>query len=80
MEGLEGFELTSYFERRVLNDPEPRRRAFPHVVDVVNEPEETGPQPDGKVRYWSNAPEPNQHIRAVTTADGILFNAHEDSS
>ena len=80
MEGLERFELTPYFERRVLNDPERRRRVFPHVVDVVNEPEETVAQPDGKVRYWRYVPELEYHIRAVTTADGTLFNAHEDSS
>ncbi len=78
MEGLEGFELAPYFERRVINDPE-RRRVLPHVADAVNDPEETMTQTDGKVRYWRYVPELGHHIRVVATADGALFNAHEDS-
>ncbi len=80
MEGLEGFELTPYFERRVVNDPVRRRRVLPYVADAVNDPEETMTQPDGKVRYWRYVPELEHHIRVVTTADGALFNAHEDSA
>lgn len=56
MEGLEGFELAPYFERRVINDPE-RWRVLPHVADTVNDPEETMTQTDGKVRYWRYVPE-----------------------
>ena len=80
MEGLEGFELTPYFEKRVVSDPERRSRVLPHVAGVVNDPEETMTQPDGKVRYWRYVPELEHHIRVVTTADGALFNAHEDSA
>jgi hypothetical protein len=80
VEGLEGFELTPYFERRVVNDPERWRRVLPYVADAVNDPEETMTQPDGKVRYWRYVPELEHHIRVVTTADGALFNAHEDSA
>ena len=80
MEGLEGFELTPYFERRVVNDAERRRRGLPHVADTVNDTEETITQPDGKVRCWRYVPELEHHIRVVTTADGALFNAHEDSA
>jgi hypothetical protein len=43
------------------------------------DPEETMTQADGKVRYWRYVPEPGHHIRVVTTADGTLFNAYEDS-
>ncbi len=80
MEELEGFEFAPYFERRVINDPERRRRVLPHVADAVNDPEETITQPDGKVRYWRYVPELEHHIRVVTTADGTLFNAYEDSA
>ncbi len=80
MEGLEGFEVTPYFERRVVNDPERRHRVLPHVADAVNDPEEKMTQPDGKVRYWRYVPGLGHHIRVVTTADGALFNAHEDSA
>jgi hypothetical protein len=80
VEGLEGFKLTPYFERRVVNDPVRRRRVLPYVADAVNDPEETMTQPDGKVRYWRYVPELEHHIRVVTTADGALFNAHEDSA
>jgi hypothetical protein len=80
VEGLEGFELTPYFERRVVNDPERRRRVLPHVADAVSDPEETMTQPDGKVRYWRSVPELEHHIRVLTTAGGALFNAHEDSA
>jgi hypothetical protein len=80
VEGFEGFELTQYFERRVVNDPERRRRVLPYVADAVNDPEETVTRPDGKVRYWRYVPELEHHIRVVTTANGALFNAHEDSA
>jgi hypothetical protein len=66
VEGLEGFKLTPYFERRVVNDPERRRRVLPYVADAVNDPEETMTQPDGKVRYWRYVPDLQHHIRVVT--------------
>jgi hypothetical protein len=80
MEGLEGFELAPYFERRVVNDPVRSNRVLPHVAGTIKEPEETITQPDGKVRHWRYVPELGHHIRVVTTADGALFNAHEDSA
>ena len=80
MEGLEGFEIAPYFERRVVNDPVRSRRVLPHVADTVRDPEETMTQPDGKVRHWRYAPELEHHIRVVITVDGALFNAHEDSA
>lgn len=79
MKRLEGFEIAPYFERRVVSDPDRSRRVLPHVVDAVNEPEETQVQADGKVRYWRYVPALGHHIRVITTADGALFNAHEDS-
>jgi len=78
MERLEGFELTPYFERRVLNNPY-RQHLLPHVAEAVNEPEEIYYQEDGKLRHYRYVEEFGRHIRVVTTADGALFNAHEDS-
>jgi len=69
VEGLEGFELTPYFEGRVVNDPVRRCRVLPYVADAVNDPEKTMTQSDGKVRYWRYVPELEHHIRVVTTAD-----------
>lgn len=80
MQGLEGFEITPYFERRVLNDPARSSRVLAHVADTVKDPEETMTQSDGKVRHWRYVPELGHHIRVVTTGDGALFNAHEDSA
>jgi len=46
----------------------------------VRDPEETFIQSDGKIRHWRYVPELRYHIRVTTTADGVLFNAHEDSN
>ena len=76
---MEGFEVTPYFERRVMNNAE-RGHLVPHVAATVRAPEETLVQSDGKIRYWRYVPELRYHIRVTTTADGALFNAHEDSN
>lgn len=75
---MEGFEVAPCFERRVLSNPD-RARLIPHIAATVRDPEETLVQSDGKVRHWRYVPELRYHIRVVTTADGALFNAHEDS-
>lgn len=76
---MEGFEAAPYFERRVLRNPD-RAHLIPHVAATVRYPEEVFVQPDGKVRHWRYIPELRYHIRVTTTADGALFNAHEDSN
>lgn len=76
---MEGFEVTPYFERRVLNNPD-RARLVPYIAETLRDPEEIHRQPDGKVRHWRYVPELRYHIRVITTADGALFNAHEDSN
>lgn len=76
---MEGFEVTSYFERRVMHNAE-RAHLVPHVAETVRAPEETLVQSDGKIRRWRFVPELRYHIRVTTTADGALFNAHEDSN
>lgn len=76
---MEGFEVTPYFERRVLNNPD-RARLVPYIAKTVRDPEETFQQSDGKVRHWRYVPELGYHIRVITTADGALFNAHQDSN
>jgi len=76
---VEGFEVAPYFERRVLNNPD-RARLIPYVAGIVREPKEILVQSGGKVRHWRYIPELRYHIRVITTADGALFNAHEDSN
>jgi hypothetical protein len=76
---VEGFEVAPYFERRVLNNPQ-RAHLIPHVAETVRAPEETLIQSDGKIRHWRYVPELRYHVRVTTTADGALFNAHEDSN
>lgn len=76
---MEGFEVAPYFERRVMNNPE-RVHLIPYVAEVVRDPEETVVQSDGKIRHWRYVPELRYHICVTTTADGDLFNAHEDSN
>lgn len=79
MEGLEGFEFAPYFERKVLNNPE-RQHLLPYVVVTINEYEDYEVQEDGKLRHWRYAPELGHHVRVITTADGALFDAFEDSN
>jgi hypothetical protein len=79
VEGLEGFEFAPYFERRVLNNPE-RRHLLPYVADTVNEPEEIAYQEDGKLQHYKYVEWLGHHVRVTTTADGALFDAHEDSN
>jgi hypothetical protein len=76
---VEGFEVAPYFERRVLNNPQ-RVHLIPHIAEAVRSPEETQVQSDGKLRHWRYIPLLRYHIRVTTTADGALFNAHEDSN
>ncbi len=76
---MEGLEVAPYFERRVLNNPQ-RVHLIPHVAETIRVPEETLVQPDGKTHHWRYVPELRYHIRVTTTADGALFNAHEDSN
>ena len=76
---MEGFEVAPYFERRVLNNPQ-RGHLIPHVAETIRDPEEILVQSDGKIRHWRYVPELRYHIRVTTTADGALFNAHEDSN
>jgi hypothetical protein len=76
---VEDFEVAPYFERRVLNNPL-RTHLIPHVAETIRDPEETLVQSDGKTRHWRYVPELRYHIHVTTTADGALFNAHEDSN
>lgn len=76
---MERFEVAPYFERRVLNNPQ-RAHLVPYIAETVRNPGETQTQSDGKIRHWRYVPELRYHIRVTTTADGALFNAHEDSN
>jgi hypothetical protein len=76
---VEGSEVAPYFERRVLNNPQ-RAHLIPYMAAIVKAPEDTLVQSDGKIRHWRYVPELRYHIRVTATADGALFNAHEDSN
>jgi hypothetical protein len=76
---VEGFEVTPYFERRVMNNAE-QAHLIPYVAETVRVPDETLIQSDGKIRHWRYVPELRYHIRVTTTADGALLNAHQDSN
>lgn len=76
---FEGFETTPYFQRRVLNNPQ-RQHLLPHIVKTINEYEDMEIQRDGKIRHYRYVEELSRHIRVITTADGALFDAFEDSN
>lgn len=79
MEYLEGFEITPYFEDRVLGDPV-RRRLVEHIPQTVSDFEYREVQRDGKVKHRCYIPELGHHLLVITTADGALFNAFDDSN
>lgn len=77
-------EVTSYFERRVLNNP--RRMADGITKEmcewVVANYEEREQQPeDGRFRYWARPEGRRRYLRVIVTEDGTgLFNAFFDES
>lgn len=79
MEHLEGFEITPYFEDRVLGDLV-RARLVPHIRRTVSDHEHMEVQRDGKIKRWRYIPELRHHLLVITTADGALFNAFDDSN
>ncbi len=79
MEHLEGFDIAPYFEDRVLGDPI-RARLVPYIPHTINNPEHTEVQRDGRIRHWRYIPELGHHLPVITTADGALFNAFDDSN
>ena len=76
---LEGFEITPYFRDRVLGDPV-RARLAPYIAETVNSFEYIEAQEDGRVKHWRYVPELGHHLLVITTADGALFNAFDDSN
>lgn len=79
VEYLEGFEITPCFRERVLGDPV-RARLAPYVAETVKDFEHMEAQEDGRVKHWRYVPELGHHLLVITTADGVLFNAFDDSN
>lgn len=64
---------------RVLSDPV-RARLVPYIRRTVSDYEHTEVQRDGRIKYWRYVPELKHHLLVITTADGALFNAFDDSN
>lgn len=75
----ERFGLTPYFEDNVVNNPA-REHLLPYVEAAIDEAEAREVQEDSKVRHFWYVEELGHHIRVITTGEGRLFNAHEDSN
>ncbi len=46
----------------------------------MNDFEHMEAQEDGRVKHWRYVPELGHHLLVITTADGALFNAFDDSN
>lgn len=77
-------EVTSYFERRVLNNPRRiadgiTRGLCEWVVDNYEEREQQ--DEDNRWRYWARPEGRRRYLRVIVTEDGTgLFNAFFDES
>ncbi len=78
-EYLEGFEITPYFRDRASGDPA-RARLASYIAEMVNSFEYMEAREDGRVKHWLYVPELRRHLLVITTADGALFNAFDDSN
>ncbi|MCL6437193.1 MAG: hypothetical protein K6T51_01170 [Rubrobacteraceae bacterium] len=73
------FGFTPYFEDNVVNNPA-REHLLPYIEAAIDKAEAREVQQDGKVRYFWYVEDFGHHIRVITTGEGRLFNAHEDSN
>ena len=77
--GLRGYELAPYFVESVLESPE-RVHLAVYVPMVLEKAEEVQEQRHGRRAYFGYVEELGNHVRVITTADGSLLNAFEDSN
>jgi hypothetical protein len=74
-------EITPYFERNVLENPDREGITREMCEAVVASPEAFEVQPDGRTRYWGRPGGSDTHLRVIVTADGTaLHNAFFDSN
>ncbi len=71
----------SYFERKVLENPERPGITVELCERVVKEAEHTEEQPDGRLRFWGYVPERRLYLRVVTSGNQeVLPNAFFDGN
>ena len=76
-----GMEITPYFERNVLNNPDRDDITREMCEAVVAAPEAKEGQEDGRTRYWGRPEGSDTYLRVIVTADGTaLHNAFFDSN
>jgi hypothetical protein len=74
-------DVTPYFERNVLDNPD--RPGITKVMceEVVANPEYSETQADGRTIYWQRPGSRDLYLRVIVTADGTaLHNAFFDSN
>lgn len=72
-------EVTDYFRRSVLEDPDRSDIMVEMCEKVVTEAAHTEQQDNGLWRIWGYVPELERYIRVVTSADRkMLINAFKD--
>ena len=72
---------TSYFERKVLENPDRRSITVELCERVVGEAEHVEKQADGRLRFWGYVPERQLYLRVITSGDReVLINAFFDSN
>src|SRR5215211_7073014 len=78
---IRDMDVTPYFERNVLDNPD--RSGITKVMceEVVANPEYSETQADGRTIYWQRPGSRDLYLRVVVTADGTaLHNAFFDSN
>ena len=74
-------EVTPYFERNVLANPDRLGITKEMCEEVVANPEHRATQEDGRTVYWRQQEGGELYLRVVVTADGTaLHNAFLDSN
>ncbi len=74
-------EVTSYFERNVLDNPDRLGITKEMCEAVVDAPEHSERQPDGRLRFWGRPEGRETYLLVVVTSDGTaLHNAFFDSN
>jgi len=74
-------EVTSYFERNVLDNPDRVGITKEMCEAVVEASEHSVRQPDGRLRFWGRPEGQETYLLVIVTVDGTaLHNAFFDSN